>query len=201
MTELPADLQAALEDTPAAMRARHRLLVERAEREGLVDVAYRTLDTPLGPLLLAATAAGLVRVAFATEDPDEVLSSLAEAISPRILQSPKRLDPVASELEEYFAGTRHTFDLTLDWRLTKGFRASVLHALPGIGYGETTTYAALAAAVGNPKAVRAVGSACATNPLPLVVPCHRVLPSGGGLGGYRGGPAAKELLLTLEGAA
>lgn len=204
MTEdLKQALTAAFDDPvdaadAAAAHARHHALLEAAEREGLVDVAYRHLDSPLGTLLLAATAEGLVRVAFATEDQEAVLSGLADAISPRVLRSPTRLDPTARQLEEYFAGTRHTFDLPLDWRLSRGFRSVVLHALPSVGYGETTTYAALAREVGNPKAVRAVGSACATNPLPLVVPCHRVLPSNGGLGGYRGGAAAKELLLALE---
>ena len=181
-------------------RLRDRLAVT-AQTEGLLDVAYRTLDSPVGSLLLAATEVGLVRVAYAIEDHDAVLQRLSDRISPRVLHAPVRLDTVARELEEYFAGRRHGFDLALDWRLTAGFRSTVLHRLPDIGYGRTASYAAVAALVDNPKAVRAVGSACATNPLPLVVPCHRVVRSDGGIGGYVGGADAKRTLLTLEAAA
>lgn len=179
----------------APLRAR---LAEAAGRDGLLDVAYHTLDSPLGPLLLAATPAGLVRVAFAVEDHDRVLQSLADHVSPRVLRAPTRLDPVSRELDDYFAGTRHTFDLPLDWRLASGFRRQVLELLPTIAYGTTSSYAGIARAVGNPKAVRAVGSACAANPLPIVVPCHRVLRSDGSLGGYLGGLDAKRALLTAE---
>jgi methylated-DNA-[protein]-cysteine S-methyltransferase len=179
----------------------HVRLSAAAQADGVLDVAYRTVDTPVGTLLLAATDLGLVRVAFANEDHDRVLQTLSERISPRILEAPARLDAVASELEEYFAGRRRRFDVPLDWRLSAGFRRTVLGHLEDIGYGHTATYAAVAQLAGNPKAVRAVGSACATNPLPVVVPCHRVLRSDGGLGGYRGGPDAKRMLLSLEAAA
>jgi methylated-DNA-[protein]-cysteine S-methyltransferase len=149
-------------------------------------------------LLLAATRAGLVRVAYASENHGAVLQTLADRISPRILDAPKWLDQVARQLEEYFAGRRQRFDLPLDWRLSAGFRSTVLHQLPEIGYGQTASYATVARLAGNPKAVRAVGTACATNPLPVVVPCHRVVRSDGGLGGYLGGTDAKRTLLDLE---
>jgi methylated-DNA-[protein]-cysteine S-methyltransferase len=181
------------------LRAR---LVAAAQAEGMLDVAYRTVDTPVGSLLLAATDLGLVRVAFAGEGHDAVLQSLADRISPRVLRAPARLDPVARELEDYFAGRRRAFDVPLDWRLSTGFRATVLHHLAtDVGYGRTASYAALATLAGNPKAVRAVGTACATNPIPVVVPCHRVIRSDGGMGDYRGGPEAKRALLDLEAAA
>ncbi|WP_081710158.1 methylated-DNA--[protein]-cysteine S-methyltransferase [Arthrobacter sp. 35W] len=175
-----------------------RSLSAAAEAEGLVDVAYRSVDTPVGPLLLAATAAGLVRVAYAVEDHGAVLELLAKTISPRVLKAPKRLDTVARELEEYFAGTRRVFDVPLDFRLATGFRLNVLAALPRIGYGHTASYAAVAELAGNPRAMRAVGTACAKNPLPVVVPCHRVVRSDGSQGGYLGGAVAKSLLLALE---
>lgn len=179
----------------------HARLAERAQDEDLLDVAYRTIDTPVGPLLLAATAQGLVRVAYQREGFDTVLETLATKVSPRVLKSPARLDPVATELEEYFTGTRHSFDVALDHTLSTGFRQLVQRHLPQIGYGHTQTYQEVAALVGNPKAVRAVGSACATNPLPVVVPCHRVLRTDGSLGGYIGGLDAKTALLDLERAA
>jgi methylated-DNA-[protein]-cysteine S-methyltransferase len=180
----------------------HARLVATAQADGILDVAYRTVDTPVGPLLLAATDLGLVRVAFAREGHDAVLQALSDRISPRVLRAPDRLDPVARELEDYFAGRRHTFDVPLDWRLSTGFRATVLHHLAtDVAYGRTASYGALAALAGNPKAVRAVGTACATNPIPVVVPCHRVVRSDGGMGGYRGGPEAKRALLDLEAAA
>jgi methylated-DNA-[protein]-cysteine S-methyltransferase len=187
--------------TEAELAALHDRLAEQAEADGLLDVAYRTLDTPVGMLLLAATPAGLVRVAYPVEGHDQVLQSLATRISPRVLSAPRRLDAAAREIDEYFAGRRHRFGLPLDHRLSSGFRREVLAQLPSIGYGHTASYATIAAAVGHPKAFRAVGSACATNPLPIVVPCHRVIKSGGGFGNYRGGPAAKRLLLELEGQA
>ncbi|HEX3566806.1 MAG TPA: methylated-DNA--[protein]-cysteine S-methyltransferase [Acidimicrobiales bacterium] len=176
----------------------HAQLAARAEADHLVDVAYRTIDTPVGQLLLAATAEGLVRVAFARQGHDAALAALAEKVSPRILSAPGRLDPVAREMDEYFAGTRTRFDLPLDHRLTTGFRRQVLAHLPDIAYGDTASYAAVARLAGNPKAVRAVGTACATNPLPVVVPCHRVVRSDGTPGGYAGGQAAKRILLALE---
>jgi methylated-DNA-[protein]-cysteine S-methyltransferase len=186
--------------TDMELRALHDRLAERAEDSGLLDVAYRTMDTPVGTLLLAATPAGLVRVAYASEGHDAVLAALAARISPRILNAPRRLDGAARELDEYFAGARRIFDLPLDLRLATGFRRAVLGQLPGIGYGHTASYAAVAAAAGSPRAVRAVGTACATNPLPVVVPCHRVIRSDGTPGRYLGGSAAKQLLLNLEAA-
>jgi methylated-DNA-[protein]-cysteine S-methyltransferase len=179
----------------ADLRAR---LADRAEEAGLLDVAYRTLDTPVGTLLIAATAAGLVRVAYEREDLNRVLQTLATKVSPRILATPRRLDPVARQLDEYFAGRRRHFDLPVDLALASGFRRRVLTYLPTIDYGQTASYASVAAAVDNPKAVRAVGSACATNPLPLVIPCHRVIRSDGGTGEYAGGADTKRRLLDLE---
>ena len=176
-------------------------LARRADAEGLVDVAYTWTDSPIGPLLLAATPEGLVRVGFGTtEDGDAVLDDLAVRVSPRVLEAPRRLDEVRRELDEYFAGQRRDFDLPLDWRLTSGFRRRVLEAVAAIPYGSVRTYRDVAAEAGNLKASRAAGSACGSNPIPVVVPCHRVLRTGGGLGGYGGGLDKKELLLTLEGA-
>ena len=179
----------------------HAALAARAQDEGLLDVAYRVLDSPVGPLLLAATPKGLVRVAYETEGFDSVLEALAAKVSPRVLEAPARLDAIAVELEEYFAGRRHEFDVPLDYALSSGFRQIVQRFLPRIGYGHTRSYKEVAELVGNPRAVRAVGTACATNPLPVVVPCHRVLRSDGSLGGYIGGLDAKTTLLSLEKAA
>ena len=178
----------------------HARLVADAERDGVLDVAYHVVDTPVGELLLAMSDRGLVRVAYAREGHDAVLATLAETVSPRILRAPGRLDIVTTQIEEYFAGQRTAFDLPLDFRLSKGFRRNVLAHLAEIAYGRTESYAQVAAAAGSPKAVRAVGSACATNPLPVVVPCHRVVRSDGSVGGYVGGPEAKKTLLTLEAA-
>ena len=188
--------------TPAhALDALTARLAVAADDAGLLDVAFTTVDTPVGPLLLAATPEGLVRVAYTTEDHDAVLQSLADRISPRVLRAPARLDAAVRQLEEYFAGRRTAFDLPLDFRLSAGFRRDVLSHLREVAYGTTASYAALAAAAGSPRAVRAVGTACATNPLPVVVPCHRVVRSDGALGNYVGGAAAKRALLTLEAAA
>ena len=187
-------------DEETTRRLRDRLIRE-AQTAGLLDVAYRTIDSPLGPLLLAATAKGLVRVAYAREDHEKVLERLARDLSPRVLHAPARLDAAAREIDEYFAGLRQGFDLSVDFSLARGFRRLVLTRLRAIGYGQTATYAAIAVAAGNPKAVRAVGTACATNPLPVVVPCHRVVRSDGTIGEYVGGVDAKRALLTLEGAA
>jgi methylated-DNA-[protein]-cysteine S-methyltransferase len=192
---LLADLTAG--ETQEASRL-HATLVAAAAERNLLDVAYRTVDTPVGQLLLAATEQGLVRLAYATEGHDEVLQGLAVRISPRVLHAPDRLDPVVRELEEYFAGRRRRFTVPLDLRLARGYRRDVLRHLIGIGYGQTQTYAAVAAATDHPRAVRAVGSACATNPIPVLVPCHRVLRSDGSLGGYLGGLSVKQSLLKLE---
>ncbi|WP_410565007.1 methylated-DNA--[protein]-cysteine S-methyltransferase [Amycolatopsis sp. cmx-4-61] len=181
-------------------RVMHERLVADAAREGLLDVAYDTVDSPVGPLLLAATEEGLVKVAFDRQDHEAVLAELAAAISPRILRAPARLAPVTRQLDEYFRGERHTFDVPLDFRLARGFRRAVLDHLPEIAYGRTESYAQVAAAAGSPKAVRAVGTACALNPLPVVVPCHRVVRSDGSYGQYAGGEEAKRVLLTMEAA-
>lgn len=181
--------------------ALHARLATAALHEGILDIAYRLVDSPVGALLIAATELGLVRVAYASEGHDAVLQGLADRISPRILLAPARLDTAARQLDEYFAAKRHEFSVPLDWRLSAGFRNTVLRRLPEIGYGHTASYAAVARLAGNPNAVRAVGSACATNPLPVVVPCHRVVRSDGALGGYLGGVEAKRILLTLEAAA
>jgi methylated-DNA-[protein]-cysteine S-methyltransferase len=177
----------------------HARLERDAQAGDLLDIAYRTVDSAVGPLLLAATPLGLLRVAFANEGHDSVLQNLSACVSPRVLEAPTRLDPVARQLEEFFTGRRHRFDVALDWSLSHGFRRSVLeHLNADIGYGTTTSYAALARRSGSPNAVRAVGTACATNPIPIVVPCHRVIRSDGAIGAYRGGPAAKRVLLELE---
>jgi methylated-DNA-[protein]-cysteine S-methyltransferase len=176
-------------------------LAVRAEVEGLLDVAYATVDSPFGRLLVATTPRGLVRLGFATEDHDGVLDELATRISPRVLEAPARLDEVRRELDEYFEGTRTQFTVKLDWTLTgQGFRHEVLKHTNEIPYGRTSTYMELATRSGNRKAYRAAGNALGSNPIPVVVPCHRVLATGGGLGGYGGGLDVKERLLHLEGA-
>jgi methylated-DNA-[protein]-cysteine S-methyltransferase len=191
-------LPAAGEETNARLHAR---LVAAAERDGVLDVAYRTIATPIGELLIAGTGRGLVRVAFPQQGHEAVLVSLAQTVSPRVLRAPGRLDQVSRQLDEYFTGQRTAFDLPLDFRLATGFRRMVLAYLPAIPYGHTESYAQVAAAAGSPKAVRAAGTACARNPLPVVVPCHRVVRSDGTAGGYAGGPDAKRALLALESAA
>lgn len=182
---------------PDLTQLRSRLAAEAGD---LIDIAYRTLDSPVGDLLLAATRTGLVRVAFRSEGFDAVLEDLAERIGARVLEAPARLDAAALQLDEYFRGDRRSFDLPLDRSLSIGFRGEVQAWLPHIGYGRTLSYKQVAEQVGRPKAVRAVGTACAHNPLPVVVPCHRVLRSDGGLGGYLGGLEAKRTLLALEAA-
>lgn len=184
-------------DDAALARLRSRL-ASSARSDGLLDVAYRVVGSPVGDLLLAATEIGLVRVAFASEGVDGVLEVLARRISSRVLAAPARLDRTARELEEYFAGHRRSFDLPLDLRLAAGFRRDVVVHLPEIAYGEVASYATVAARAGSPRATRAVGSACARNPLPLVLPCHRVVRSDGSPGQYAGGVAAKSWLLELE---
>jgi methylated-DNA-[protein]-cysteine S-methyltransferase len=188
-------------DDAARLDALHAALVERAAAASVLDATYRIVESPLGPLLLAATEAGLVRVAYALEDHDRVLETLGTRVGSRILKDARRFDDAARQLDEYFAGNRRSFDLPVDLRLAHGFRLEVLRHLGAIPYGSTESYAQVASAAGSPKAVRAVGSACATNPLPIVVPCHRVVRSDGALGGYLGGLRAKQTLLHLEGAA
>lgn len=183
----------------AAIGGALRRLAARAGEEGLLDVAYATADSPFGPLLLAATPNGLVRVSLPNYDPDEALEDLAAQVSPRVLEAPARLDDARRELDLYFEGRLVEFDLPLDWQLTGGFRKKVQRAIHRIPYGQTRSYAEVARSAGNERAVRAAGTACGSNPLPIVVPCHRVLRSGGALGGYGGGLPMKEALLRLEG--
>ena len=194
-------LTASLDTDAADIVALRSRLTERAEREDLVDVAYRVVDSPIGPLLVAASSTGLVRVAFESEGHDAVLDRLAGQISPRIMRMPARTDDVARQLDEYFAGRRHEFDLPLDLQLVSGFRRTVISHLPDIAYGSTASYKAVAAMAGNPTAGRAVGSACSHNPIPVVVPCHRVVRSDGSIGNYLGGVDAKAALIALESAA
>ena len=176
-------------------------LLSRAEAEGLVDVAYTDFDSPIGKLTVVATDKGLMRVVFDREDTDTALGEIAEQVSPRVLESPARLDLVRRELEEYFEGRRQDFDLPLDWAMVRSpFRRRVLQHTAGIPYGQLETYREVAVAAGNVRAVRATGGALGSNPIPIVIPCHRVLRTGGSLGGYGGGVERKRWLLELEGA-
>jgi methylated-DNA-[protein]-cysteine S-methyltransferase len=173
-------------------------LAALAEREGLLDVAIAHMDSPIGDLLLAATPAGLVRVSFFGHD--ETLDELAARVSPRILESPKRLDDVRRQLDEYFEGHRRRFEIPVDWTLVGEWGRKILDACARIPFGEVRTYGEMAAAAGSPKASRAAGTALGHNPVPVVVPCHRVLPAGGKtIGNYTGGVHIKEHLLRLEG--
>lgn len=176
-------------------------LAARANQEGLVDVAYATVDTPLGTGLVAATPKGLVRVALPNERIENVLAQLAEGVSPRVLEFPTRLDEARRELNEYFEGRRDRFELPLDWRLSHpGFYRRVLRATARVPFGEVITYGEAADRAGNPRASRAAGTALGSNPIPIVVPCHRVIRTGGAIGNYGGGPQMKRFLLELEGA-
>jgi len=172
---------------------------ERAEAAHLVDVAMTTMDTPIGTLLLFATPRGLVRISFESEDRDEVLGEIAAHVSPRILEAPRRLDPARRELDHYFGGTLHDFDLPIDWTLTGPFARRVLRRTARIPYGSVASYGEVAHAIGAPRAARAVGNALGSNPIPVVVPCHRVVRTGGAIGGYGGGLPRKRWLLDLEG--
>ena len=180
------------------MKASLNQLAERASAEGLLDVAYTTTASPFGTLLLAKTPRGLVRVGLPNQDADELLVDLARRVSPRVLEAPAELDETRRELDLYFEGKLRDFDLPLDWQLSDGFRLRVQRAIAGIPYGETRSYTEVAARAGNERAVRAAGTACGRNPIPVVVPCHRVLRSGGALGGYGGGLPMKQALLRLE---
>lgn len=196
MTEMETRLQQGLQVSPdQAAHAAQRFVAAAGD---LADIAYTTTDTPIGTLLVAATHEGLLRVAF--ENENKVLEALAERISPRILEVPARLDGIRRELDEYFGGRRAHFDLALDWSLITGFRVPVLQATARIPYGKTATYGAIAREAGRPKGAQATGQALGANPIPIVIPCHRVVQAGGRLGGYAGGTNRKELLLRLEGA-
>jgi methylated-DNA-[protein]-cysteine S-methyltransferase len=181
----------------AAAEAASRL-AERAAATGLADVSYTSADSPFGTLLIAATRRGLVRVAFPEEDGEEVLERLARRLSPRIVEAPAPLDPVRRELDEYFAGARRSFDLALDWSLIGPFGRRVLRVTSAIPYGGVLSYGEVAAEAGSPRGSRAAGNALGSNPIPIVIPCHRVLRSGGALGGYGGGLERKRWLLELE---
>jgi methylated-DNA-[protein]-cysteine S-methyltransferase len=196
MNKIETTLRRAAERLPTAAPE----LSRRAEAEGLLDVAYTSVDSPLGPLVVAASPNGLVRVSYTdSRGPDPVLEELAERISPRVLEAPARLDPFRRELDEYFAGGRMEFDTPIDWSHLSGFTRKVLRATARIPFGETSTYAGVASRAGSPRAMRAAGNALGANPMPVIVPCHRVLRTGGALGGYTGGPDRKEYLLRLEG--
>ncbi len=199
-----SDLERRLARAPADA---HRLdadrlaaaLRERAAAAGLLDVAYASLDSPLGDLLVAVTPRGLVRIAYPGEEEGRVLEELAEQVSPRVLRAPERTDTVRRELDDYFAGRRHGFDLPLDWALVHGFATRILQATARVPFGSVVTYGQVAAEAGSPRAARAAGNALHGNPIPIVVPCHRIVPASGGLGGYGGGQQRKRYLLDLEG--
>ncbi len=181
------------------MKATLERLTERAAAEGLLDVAYANVDSPFGTLLVAATPRGLVKLSLPNYGAEETLEDLAARISPRVLEAPARLDEARRQLDRYFEGELREFDLPLDWRLSEGFRRRALRAVDRIPYGRTRSYMQIARSAGNERAVRAAGTACGANPIPIVVPCHRVLRSSGGLGGYGGGLPMKEALLEMEG--
>jgi len=187
-----------IEDRLSTTRPPEIDLAALAEREGLLDVAVTSMDSPIGPLLLASTPVGLVRVSFVGHD--AALAELAARISPRILEAPAKLDDVRRQLDEYFERRRQRFDLTIDWTLVGEWGRKILGACARIPFGETRTYGDMAAAAGSPKASRAAGTALGHNPVPVIVPCHRVLPAGGrSIGNYTGGVHIKEHLLRLEG--
>ncbi len=200
VAERPASTRATTDAAPRTAGDAARRLAARVAAEGLADVSYTTADSPFGTLLLAATRRGLVRLAFPEENVDSVLERLARRVSPRIVETRAPLDPVRRELEEYFSGDRHGFELPLDWMLVGGFGRRVLRATSEIPYGGVLSYAEVAAEAGSPRGSRAAGNALGSNPIPIVIPCHRVLRTGGALGGYGGGTERKRWLLELEGA-
>jgi methylated-DNA-[protein]-cysteine S-methyltransferase len=187
-------------DTPEQAAAAARRLTERIVADGLADIDYAPVESPFGTLYAASTHRGLVRLAFPEESLDEFLERLARKLSPRIVAAPASLDSVRRELDEYFSGRRRAFDLALDWALITPFARRVLRKTAAIPYGGHLSYAEVAAEAGSPRGARAAGNALGSNPIPIVIPCHRVLHSGGGLGGYGGGLDRKRFLLELEGA-
>ena len=199
MTDLETTLRRAPSPAEADTAAAAARLSERAARDGLLDVAYAVVPSPLGDLVAAATPRGLVRLAYEDGRLDDVLDGLAGRISPRIVEAPARLDGARRELDEYFTGRRRDFDIPIDWTLTGGFVRRVLEATARIPYGETLSYRDVAERGGNIRATRAAGNALGANPMPVVIPCHRVLRTGGGMGGYTGGLERKRFLLDLEG--
>jgi methylated-DNA-[protein]-cysteine S-methyltransferase len=202
MTLTQRELERRLRDAAPAVDATDATgaLLARAEREGLVDVAYATVDSPFGELLVASTDRGIVRLGLPNRPNDEILTELAALVSPRVLESPQRLDRARRELDAYFEGKLDRFRVPVDWRLSHGFTGKVLHQVGRIPYGRTLSYGEVAARAGNPRAFRAAGSACGHNPVPLIVPCHRVVQASGKPGNYGGGPEMKRALLELEGA-
>jgi methylated-DNA-[protein]-cysteine S-methyltransferase len=182
---------------PASSMAR---FVDRADQEELIAVAYATIDSPFGTWVAAATDSGLVRLALSPYRTEDILEDLATRLSPRVLERPSKLDPVRRELDEYFAGRRFSFDLAVDWSLVSGFNERVLRATARIPYGSVTSYGTVAHDAGSPRAARAAGNALHNNPVPIVIPCHRVIGAGGNLVGYGGGLPMKEALLRMEGA-
>ncbi len=175
-------------------------LARRAADEGLLDVAYGVADSPLGPLTVFVTRRGVARISYGHEAVDEQLDEAAERLSPRVLAAPEQTDAARRQIEEYFEGRRRDFELPIDWRLVRGFAGNVLRATARIPFGAVSSYREVAAEAGSPNAYRAAGNALGSNPIPIVVPCHRVLHAGGGLGGYTGGLERKRFLLALEGA-
>jgi methylated-DNA-[protein]-cysteine S-methyltransferase len=197
------ELERRLADAPPApdldLVALRAAVTRRAADDGLLDVAYGTHDSPLGPLTVMVTPRGLVRLSYSGEGIAAQLDEVASRVSPRILEAPERTDAVRRQLDEYFAGRRHAFDVPIDWRLVRGFAGDVLRATARIPFGSVSSYREVATEAGSPNAYRAAGNALGSNPIPIVVPCHRVLHAGGGLGGYTGGLERKRYLLELEG--
>jgi methylated-DNA-[protein]-cysteine S-methyltransferase len=199
MTDLERRLQhpASVDVDPATVTDR---LAARADVDGLLDVAWDTLDTPLGELADFLTPRGLVRLSYGNEPVADTLDELSRVVSPRILRSGRRTDQARRELDEYFTGRRRQFTTPVDWSLTRGFTRGVLSATARVPYGETASYGEVAAEAGSPRAARAAGNALSANPIPIVVPCHRIIHGDGRLGGYTGGLDRKMFLLKLEGA-
>jgi methylated-DNA-[protein]-cysteine S-methyltransferase len=196
------DLEQQLRDVPRVELDRRGLtaaLAQRAGKAALLDVAYAEIDSPIGELMVFVTPRGLLRIKYADEPMEGVLADVASRVSPRILRAPARTDEARRELEAYFGLRRRTFNLPIDWSLVRGFTASVLRQTARIPFGDVLTYGQVAAQAGSPRAARAAGNALGSNPIPIVVPCHRVLHADGGLGGYSGGLDRKRYLLALEG--
>jgi methylated-DNA-[protein]-cysteine S-methyltransferase len=196
------DLEEQLRKAPVAEFDRKGLttaLAQRARTSGLLDVAYAELDSPIGELIVFVTPRGLLRVKYADEPIEGVLADVAARVSPRILRAPSRTDAVRRGLDGYFALRRRSFDLPIDWSLVRGFAGSVLRETARIPFGDVRSYGQVASKAGSPRAARAAGNALGSNPIPIVVPCHRVLHADGGLGGYSGGLDRKRYLLALEG--
>jgi methylated-DNA-[protein]-cysteine S-methyltransferase len=198
MTKLDG-LERALQDAGRHHGAKPPDLIDAAAAAGLLDVAYAKLDSPVGTLLLAATPAGLMRIAYLDGDQeDSILDEIARRVSPRVLAAPRALDGPRRELDEYFEGRRRSFEIAIDWQLMSDFGRRVMAATAAIPYGSVSTYKDVAAGAGSPRGSRAAGNALGANPLPIVLPCHRVLRSGGSLGGYTGGLDRKRTLLAIE---